>query len=52
MPTLSIKRTIKPKFTTPKFTVIRSTSYNLFKDSNGNTKLRKTVIRKVRVNKI
>lgn len=52
MPSLSIKRTIRPKFKAPKFTVIRSASYNLFKDANGKTKLRKTVIRKIRVNKV
>ena len=52
MPSLSIKRTIKPKFKAPKFSVIRSATYNLFKDANGNVKMKKTVIRKIRVNKV
>ena len=52
MPSLSIKRTIKPKFKAPKYTITRSTSFNLFKDANGKTKLRKTVIRKFHVNKV
>lgn len=52
MPSLSIKRTIRPKFKAPKFTITRATSFTLFKDGNGNTKLKKTVIRKFHVNKV
>ena len=50
--TMSYKKIRRPKNRTPKYSLIRSTSYHITTGSDGKTKITKTVIKKFRVNKV
>ena len=53
MPTyMSVKRIMKPKNKIPKYSILRSTSFHIFKGDDGKLKMTKTVTKKFRVNKV
>ena len=49
---MSYTKIRRPKNRTPKYSIIRSTSYHISKGDDGNLKMTKTVTKKFRVNNI